>query len=94
MIYALVIVSVLNCISIMILYGALKSNIHPGKKKSPYGIISKYSLNDKKSGYVITKHNKIICDVNNYYDIFWKIEDAIEEMNKFEKLEGYEVTTL
>ena len=66
------------------------------KPKSPYGIVREIGTNGSW-GYCITKDGKIMYSSDGETrtaTVFARIEQAISEINIFEKLEGYKVTKL
>ena len=64
------------------------------KKKSPYGIIRSRGDNGKW-GYCITKNNEIYrSDKYASSPVYPNIEQALNDLNIYEKIEGYELTVL
>lgn len=64
--------------------------------KSPYSVIrTKNSLG--YMGYTITKNGQIIYlpgTDNKQYEVFRNLDNAIFQINTFEKIEGYRLTTV
>ncbi|QOI71472.1 hypothetical protein pEaSNUABM50_00495 [Erwinia phage pEa_SNUABM_50] len=64
-------------------------------KKSPYGLSREQGV-DKKWGYCITKHGKILRGNDGYGSapVYLSIAEAVKDMNVMEAIEGYKLTTI
>lgn len=64
------------------------------KPKSPYGVI--HTISSKNNwGYCVTKHGEIHRSSKySSAPVYTNITDAMAVINVYEKLEGYEITTI
>lgn len=77
----------------MRLYKDVHDEHHGVKKKSPYKVARYYSERHSKWAYVIAnKANGTIYTSNNTFKLFDTIPEALEEMNDWERMNGYSVT--
>lgn len=62
-------------------------------KDSPYGI-SREEAKSGRIGYCITKNGKVLYTATDTATVYNDINSCIKEINIFEKLEGYKLTSL
>lgn len=62
---------------------------------SPYILKRELSQNTENWGYSIfdTRTNKFVTS-SGYYEVFYKVDEAIKVMNTLEEIEGFESTVL
>lgn len=83
-------------IAAMLYRRMVTGEIEPSKPrpKSPYGIIHTISSN-KKWGYCVTKNGGILrSSTYSSAPVYHTINEAISVINVYEKIEGYEITTI
>ena len=83
MIYVLIAISVLNCLLLLFLQSTI-SNTFQSPNKSPYRVVEYDSYE-----YAIAKNGSIIRTANGSVRAYDTFEEALSQVNKYERMDGY-----